>query len=112
MSTIRKTQPSLIKEPVFVSLIQRASTIKVFPGDETFTTRLRNVEWGHDAVLKMDVTPRMKPDAVTYPIGTRMNWVTWEPILPEDNFLETPDYGNGPGKAIPVLSGDQDDQEF
>ena len=45
------------------------------------------------------MTPRMRPDAVTYPIGTRMNWVTWEPILPEDNFLETPDYGNGPGKA-------------
>ena len=51
----------------------------------------------------MDVTPRMKPDAVTYPIGTRMNWVTWEPILPEDNFLETPDYGNGPGKSIPAF---------
>ena len=46
----------------------------------------------------------MKPDAVTYPIGTRMNWVTWEPILPEDNFLETPDYGNGPGKTIPLFS--------
>jgi len=75
----------------------RAAAVKVFPGDETFTTRLRNVEWGHDAVIKMDQTPRMKPDAVTYPIGTRMNWVTWEPILPEDNFLETPDYGNGPG---------------
>jgi len=75
----------------------RASTIKVFPGDDTFTTRLRNVEWGHDAVPKLDMTPRMRPDAVTYPIGTRMNWVTWEPILPEDNFLETPDYGNGPG---------------
>lgn len=52
----------------------------------------------------MDVTPRMKPDAVTYPIGTRMNWVTWEPILPEDNFLETPDYGNGPGKTVPVFA--------
>ena len=74
--------------------------MKVFPGDETFTTRLRNVEWGHDAVPKIEITPRMRPDAVTYPIGTRMNWVTWEPILPEDNFLETPDYGNGPGKAF------------
>ena len=49
------------------------------------------------------MTPRMRPDAVTYPIGTRMNWVTWEPILPEDNFLETPDYGNGPGKADPFF---------
>jgi len=77
--------------------LQRAAAVKVFPGDETFTTRLRNVEWGHDAVPKIEITPRMRPDAVTYPIGTRMNWVTWEPILPEDNFLETPDYGNGPG---------------
>jgi len=75
----------------------RAATVKVFPGDATFTTRLRNVEWGHDSVIGFDNTPRLKPDAVTYPIGTRINWVTWEPILPEDNFLETPDYGNGPG---------------
>ena len=54
----------------------------------------------------------MKPDAVTYPIGTRMNWVTWEPILPEDNFLETPDYGNGPGKTVPVSFFKANEQKF
>ena len=35
--------------------------------------------------------------AKTYPAGTRMNWVTWAPIYPEENDLETADYGNGPG---------------
>jgi len=76
-----------------------AARTRVYPTDATFTTRLRNVEWGHDAfmVATNSATPRMNPDAVTYPQGTRMNWVTWAPILPEDNDLETADYGNGPG---------------
>jgi len=77
--------------------VTSAARIKVFPGDDTFTTRLRNVEWGHDTLMGQERTPRLKPDAKTYPLGTRMSWVTWQPILPEDNFLETPDYGNGPG---------------
>ena len=40
----------------------------------------------------------MNPEAVTYPLGTRMNWVNWQPILPEDNFMVDESYGNGPGK--------------
>ena len=43
----------------------------------------------------------MNPEAVTYPLGTRMNWVNWQPILPEDNFMVDESYGNGPGKKRP-----------
>lgn len=82
--------------------ITKAAQTQVFPSDSTFTTRLRNIEWGHEAfgvALKQQHsgTPRMNPEAVTYPQGTRMNWVTWQPILPENNDLLDEDYGNGPG---------------
>lgn len=74
-----------------------ASFLGVYPSDKTFTTRLRNVEWNHDWINIMQFTPRMNPDAETYPRGTRMNWVTYQPIYPEDNYLLNENYGNGPG---------------
>ena len=49
-----------------------------YPSDKTFTTRLRNVEFGHDYMTLNEYTPRMKPDAKQYPEGTRMNWVTFQ----------------------------------
>lgn len=69
----------------------------IFPTDKTFTTRLRNVELGHSFVNVEDNCPRMRPGAETFPPGTRMNWVTFQPIYPEDNILQSADYGNGPG---------------
>ena len=79
-----------------------AAQCQVYPGDQTFTTRLRNVEWGHEGHNPFSIrnvhVPRMNPEAVTYPAGTRMNWVTWAPIMPEDDNQHDPDYGNGPGK--------------
>jgi len=78
-----------------------AAQCQVYPGDQTFTTRLRNVEWGHEGHNPFSIrnvhVPRMNPEAVTYPAGTRMNWVTWAPIMPEDDNQHDPDYGNGPG---------------
>ena len=81
-----------------------AAQCQVYPGDQTFTTRLRNVEWGHEGHNPFSIrnvhVPRMNPDAITYPAGTRMNWVTWAPIMPEDDNQHDPDYGNGPGKHL------------
>lgn len=73
-----------------------------YPSDKTFTTRLRNVEFGHDYMTLNEYTPRMKPDAKQYPEGTRMNWVTFQPILPEENYLLNEEYGNGPGGLGPM----------
>lgn len=74
-----------------------AGNLAVYPTDKTFTTRLRNVEWGHDYFNYEAFTPRMNPNAEQFPPGTRMNWVTFQPIYPEDNILQAADYGNGPG---------------
>ena len=61
-----------------------------YPSDKTFTTRLRNVEFSHDYMTLWEYTPRMKPDAKTYPEGTRMNWVTFQVsrlfFFCQDNF--------------------------
>jgi len=80
---------------------QLAATTQIYPSDKTFTTRLRNIEFGHDRLdvwsIRKESTARMNPEAVTYPLGTRMNWVNWQPILPEDNFMTDESYGNGPG---------------
>lgn len=78
-----------------------AAQAAVYPGEQSFTTRLRNVEWGHNGLNLHSArnfnVPRMNPEAVTYPAGTRMNWVTWQPILPEDDPQADENYGNGPG---------------
>ena len=37
-------------------------------------------------------------------LQSTLNVAAMVPILPEDNFLETPDYGNGPGKTVPVFA--------
>jgi len=79
-----------------------AARIPHYPSDKTFTTRLRNVEFGHDYMNLREWTPRMKPDAQTFPAGTRMNWLTFQPILPEDNHLLNEEYGNGPGGVGPM----------
>ena len=55
-----------------------ASQAEVYPTDKTFTTRLRNVEWGHDYINLKEFTPRMRPEAETFPSGTRMNWLTFQ----------------------------------
>jgi hypothetical protein len=55
-----------------------AAKLECFPSDKTFTTRLRNVEWGHDYINILEWTPRMNPKAETFPDGTRMNWVTFQ----------------------------------
>jgi len=83
------------------SMVQ-AADLEHFPSDKTFTTRLRNVEWGHDYINLKEFTPRMNPNAETFPAGTRMNWLTWQPIYPEDNILLNEDYGNGPGGLGPM----------
>lgn len=74
-----------------------AARLATYPSDKTFTTRLRNVEWGHDTFNIEAFTPRMRPGAEEFPPGTRMNWVTFQPIYPEENILQSADYGNGPG---------------
>jgi len=55
-----------------------AGNLRVFPTDKTFTTRLRNVEWGHEHLNIEAFVPRMNPNAETFPRGTRMNWVTFQ----------------------------------
>ena len=76
--------------------LTRADNYKIHPNDRCFTTRIGNV---NQESIEAGFPRALDGDKI-FPLGTRVSWVTWEPVYPEDNELENENYGNGPGKNM------------
>jgi len=83
---------------IFHNHLRKAGSFRIYPDDRCFTTRVGNL----DEQSLEAYAPRALDASKLYPLGTRVNWVTWEPVYPENNELENENYGNGPGGIGPM----------